>query len=132
MGSAKVWALIGALGGLAAFATWGYKQVYNAGYNAAENKWQTQQLLAIDDAVAEARAKWKVAADAAEVEIRIETEIVERVRIVERQVPVVIERSVPAECRDLGPDIQRLFNDAILAGGGDQAGGSGSTPDPDS
>jgi hypothetical protein len=130
--SVRFWGLLGAISGLAAVGAWGFKQVYNAGYNASEVKWQTQQILAIDQAVAEARSKWQIAANAAQAEIKIETKIVEKIRIVEREVPRIVETTVLAECRDLGPDIQRLFNDAILAGSGNEAGSPGSPPDPDS
>lgn len=113
--SAKFWVITGVITAVLAFAKWGISGIYDAGYNAAELKWQTAQQAAINEAVDAAREQWEAASDAAEENIRVETEIVERVRIVEREVPRIVREVVPGECRDLGPDIQRLFNDAITA-----------------
>jgi hypothetical protein len=92
---------------------------YDRGYADAE--------AALQEQIAEMRAEnarlrsrnETLAREAAEENIRVEERIVERVRTVEREVPVVVERTVAAECRDLGPDVQRLFNDAIRAAGGE-------------
>ena len=115
--TAKFWVIAALVTALIAFAKWGYEEVYDAGYNAAELKWQQAQSEAILTAVRRAREAWELAAETAEENVRVETQIIERTEYVEREVPVVVERVVPAECRDLGPDIQRLFNDAIRASG---------------
>lgn len=114
--SARFWGVLGALAGLGTLATWGYNQVYSAGYTAAELKYKDAQLAAIEDAVGEARERWRLSAEAAEQEVRVETEIVERVRTIERRVPQVVEVAVPVDCHDLGDAVRELFNDAIRAG----------------
>lgn len=116
--SGKFWVIAGAVTAVLAFARWGYNQVYDAGYTAAELKWTQQQQSAIDAAVERAKEQWVAASEVAEENIRVETEIVERVRIVEREVPRIVERVVRPECRDLGADVQRVFNDAIVAASG--------------
>jgi len=42
-----------------------------------------------------------------------------------------VVRTVPAECRDLGDDIKRVFNDAIRAGGDNEGSGAGAPTDTD-
>jgi len=113
--SFKFWAILGAITALLAFAKWAHGEIYQAGYNDAELRWQAAQQQAINDAVAEARRNTALAYAAAMENIEREVEIVERVRVVEREVPKIVERVVVPECRDLGPDIQRVWNDAIRA-----------------
>lgn len=86
---------------------------YEAGYTAATSKHQEALLKETERAVARARARWEKAAQAGEEQIEREVEIKEVVRVIEKEIPVVVERLVPAECRDLGPGVQQLFNDAI-------------------
>jgi predicted Zn-ribbon and HTH transcriptional regulator len=118
--SVKFWLILAAITAMLGFIKWGHGEVYDAGYNAAELKWRTAQQAAIDEAVAEAREADRIAHEAAMANIERETEIVEVVRVVEREIPRIVERVVieKPECRDLGPDIQRMFNDAIIASGG--------------
>jgi len=125
--SFKFWAILAALSAVMVFVRWGYGEIYQNGYNAAELKWRNAQQQAINEAVADAKEQWEEAAATAADNIKAETEIVERVRIVEKEVPKIVERVVPAECRDLGPDIQRLFNDAIRASGTAATNFDGST-----
>ena len=112
---AKTFAILGIVIVLVTAGGIAYNKVYDAGYLAAELKWRNAQQAAIADAVAAAREQWDEAAAVAAENLEKETEIVERVRIVEREVPKIVERVVRAECRDLGPDIQRVYNDAIRA-----------------
>lgn len=114
--SAKFWIVSVAVIGVTALLATIWADRYEQGYNAAELKWQQAQAEAIADAVAEARRLDAIAHEAAIANIEREVEIVERVKIVEREVPKIVERVVRPECRDLGPDIQRLYNDAIRAG----------------
>lgn len=130
--SAKVWGSVAIFIALSGAAFWAYNQVYSAGYDAAELKHRTQQLHAVEAAVAEARDEWNKSAAAAETEIRVETEIVERVRVVEREIPRVVVRTVTAECRTLSDDVVLLFNEAIRAGSDNEGGGSSVTADPGS
>ena len=127
--SFRFWAIAGLVTAILAFAKWGYDQVYDAGYQAAELKWERAQTEAVHAAVRRARAAWELAAETAEENIRVETQIIERTEYIEVEVPKIVERVVPAECRDLGPDIQRLFNDAISASAGTLPGATDS-PEP--
>lgn len=116
-----------------AVAGWqAYRHVYNSGYRDAELQYERAYREALDGALAEARENWELAAAAAEKEVRIETEIVERIRVVERDVPRVVVRTVPAECRDLGDGVRRVFNQAITAGGDHERSDATFTPDPGS
>jgi hypothetical protein len=125
--SAKFWAAIGAAGLLTGFAIWGYNQVWTSGYRAAEVEYQAEKLKAVERAVKEARAQWERSSQAAMQQIEREREITERARELERDIRPTVEGSVPDACRDLGPDIQRLFNEAIRPGG-DREGSPPSDP----
>jgi hypothetical protein len=81
--------------------------------------------------VAAARLRWDAAARRAEEELSRESRIAIEAREVERSIPRVVDESVAPECRDLGPDIQRLFNDAIDATGDRERGGSAASSDAD-
>jgi len=126
--SAKVWGVIAALTALLGSAWVAYDRIYDSGYDAARVKYQSEKLHAIELALAAARAQWAESQEAAEVQIVVEEKIVERIRVVEREVPKIVEKFVPAECHDLGPDIRRLFNDAIRAGNSDEGSDSADTP----
>lgn len=129
--SVRVWLIAGGLAAAVGSAWVAYNKIYQAGYDAAQVKYQTEQLRAVEDALASARAEWEVSRAAGEAEVIVEEKIVERVRVVEREVPRVVERVVRAECRDLGPDVQRLFNDAIRAGGSDEGSDSAAAAELD-
>ena len=124
----KFWAVAGLVIAFMAFWQWDRGQAYDAGYNEAEVKWLTAQDAAIQEAVDKARADWDADAAIAADNIVTETEIVERVRVVEREVPKIVERVVQPECRDLGPDIQRVFNNAITASGANGESDSAESP----
>lgn len=118
--SAKVWGIIAAVTALLGSAWVAYDRIYDSGFDAARVKYQSEKLRGIELALTAARKQWEASQEAAEVQIVIEEKIVERIRVVEREVPKIVERVVAAECRNLGPDIQRLFNDAIRAGNTDE------------
>jgi hypothetical protein len=113
--SFKFWGVIAAIGILTTFFMWWSSERYDAGYNASELKWRIAQQQAINDAVAEALDSQRLAHEEAIANLEKETEVIERVRIVEREVPKIVREFVQPECRDLGSDIQRVFNDAIRA-----------------
>jgi predicted nucleic acid-binding protein len=124
----KVWAYV-ALATILVGAGWtAYSKIYNAGYSAAVNEFQGQALQLAERRVKEARRQWDLSAEAASVQIVVEERIVERVREVEREIPRVIE-TVRTECRDLGSDVMRVYNDAIIAATA-TAGNAADTSEP--
>lgn len=115
------------------FAYWAHGKVYDSGYSDATAE---QQKLAIEQqnkAIAQARIEWEITAGVGEREIVIEERIVERIREVEREIPVIVERIVELtpECADLGPDFLGLFNAAISASNSGDDPGTGLTAEPD-
>lgn len=114
--SAKFWVILAAITATMAFLKWAHDAVYDAGYNAADLAWKEAQRNAQEKELEASDENDQIVTDAAEENIEDELEIIERVRIVEREVPKYIVEYVEPDCRDLGPDIQRLFNDAIRAG----------------
>ncbi len=111
----KIWAYVILAGIIVAAASLAGKTLYNAGEDAADLKWEKAVNKLTEEIRAEERAAWKLSSEAAVDNIIIEEKIVERIKIVEREVEKVVVEYVTAECLDLGPDIQRLFNDAITA-----------------
>lgn len=117
--SAKFWVISAAVIAVSATLLTIWNDRYDQGYDAAELKWTRAQAQAIQDAVDAALHTQELIHAEALANIERETEIVERVRIVERRIPEIVEVSVPAECRDLGPDVLGLWNDAITAAAGE-------------
>lgn len=106
----KIWAylaiavlLVGAAGG-----------VYKAGFVSAKAKYQDATLAAVAVALKDAKIKWDDNVEIAKTEFIIEERIVEVTREIEKRIPYAVE-TIKYECRDLGPDFVRLYNDAITA-----------------
>lgn len=115
------------------FVYWAHGKVYDAGYADAVTE---QQKLAIEqqnEAIAQARIEWELTAAAGEREIVIEERIVEKIRVVEKEIPKVVEKivEVKPECSDLGPDFLSVFNAAISASNSGEDPGTGLTAESD-
>lgn len=115
MKTAKFWAIMVTIVAVMAFAKWAHGAIYDAGYDAANVEWQREVIKLTEEIRAEEKAVWKISSEAAVDNIIIEEKIVERIKIVERDVPRIVKEFVTPQCRDLGPDIQRVFNNAIRA-----------------
>lgn len=129
----KLYVIAGLAIALMLFAYWAHGKVYDSGYADAT---AAQQKLAIEEqnkAIEQARVEWELTAAAGEREIIIEERIVEKIRVVEREIPTVVERivEVTPECADLGPDFLGLFNAAISASNSGEDPGTGLTAEPD-
>jgi hypothetical protein len=129
----KLYVIAGLAIALMLFAYWAHGKVYDSGYSDAVTE---QQKLAIEqqnEAIAQARVEWELTAAAGEREIIIEERIVEKIRVVEREIPVIVEKIVELtpECADLGPDFLGLFNAAISASNSGEDPGSGFAAEPD-
>lgn len=111
----KIWAYLALAVVVLGFAKWAHGAIYEQGWNAANVENFEVQQTAIADALKDARIQWELSAVAATDNIIIEERIVERIEFVDREVVKIVDRVVVPECRDLGPDIQRVFNDAIRA-----------------
>ena len=118
----KIWAylaifvlVIGAAGAAA-------KSIHSAGYNKRDQEVQQDIIEAQMRAEEDAEARWSAAVVAATEAIRIEEVIVERIREVEIEIPMVVERIVELtpECADLGPAYAGMLNNQIRAGNGVQ------------
>jgi hypothetical protein len=112
----KIAGAVSALAGVAFLL----KVTYDAGYASARNLHYSQIVEVQQQAVERARAEWELANAAGQTQAEAEKQIVERIRYVERDIPVVVDRIVRErpDCVDLGPDFLRLFNEAIAAPSG--------------
>lgn len=93
-------------------ATKVYKNIYDAGYDAATVEANKKTQEAVDDAVKTAKADWKRSAESANKQLAKESRIREKNRVVAKNIPAAVA-DLNAECRDLGPAVQQLFNMAI-------------------
>ena len=94
------------------------KSIHTAGYNKRDNEVQQEILEAQEKARSEEEQKWRDTVAAAEGQIVIEEKIVEKIRVVEKEIPRVVKEivTINPECGDLGPDYARLLNDQVRAG----------------
>lgn len=115
------------------FLKWGHTAVFNSGYNAAVAEQGIAIQVAKDKAVAVAREQWENTAKLASANIVIEERIVEVERIVEREIPVIVERIVTVfpECNDLGDDFARLLNAQVNSGSSGSNRGADIAAEPD-
>ena len=129
----KIWAYLAIAALVIGAATAAYAAVYKAGYSSAVAKQQELAIIAQNDAIEAARIEWALSAEAGQAEIIIEERIVEVVREVIKEIPVVVDRIVELtpECADLGGDFLRVYNDAIRAGGGGEDGPAADTVNHD-
>lgn len=115
------------------FARWAYSAVYNSGYGAAQIAFQQLAIEQQNDAIADARLRWEADQEAAGKQIVVEERVVEKIKIVREEIPVVVERivEITPECADLGPDFLVLYNAAINAANSGSAGSPDTEPGPD-
>ncbi len=119
----KVWAYLAiTLAVIAAFGTT-YAMAHSSGYNKRDQEVQQDIIAAQENARADEEAKWRDTVAAAEATIIIEERIVEKIRVVEKEIPTVVEKIVTLtpECADLGDDYARMLNDQIRAANGVQS-----------
>lgn len=122
-------AVISAIGGT-------YAAGHSSGYDKREAELNQEILAAEEAARLDERNKWAAAVKAAEESIRVETQIVEKIREVEVEVPKVVREIVEVnpECRDLGVDYARLLNSQVRASNGTAepaSGLDGGVPEPE-
>ena len=130
----KIYAYVALAVVLIAGAKWGHSAIFNAGWNAAIVEQEQAIATAKDEAVAKARQQWENMTDLTEKEIVVEEKIVEVIRIVEKEIPKIVERivTVTPECADLGADFARLLNRQVNSGADRSSGGTETVAEPDS
>lgn len=118
----KIWAYLAIIVIILGAAGAAARSLYASGYNKRDGEVQQDIIDAQETARVEEEAKWKDTVAAAKAEVIIEERIVERIREVEREIPVIVERivEITPECSDLGLDYARLLNDQVRASNGVQ------------
>ena len=113
----KIWAYVILAGLIITGITVGINAIYAAGYNARDLEVQQEIIEAQKKAADKAVADWKETVEQAESEIVIEEKIVERIRIVEKEIPKIVKEivEVKPECSNLGIDYARVRNNQIRA-----------------
>lgn len=112
-----------------------YQTAWQSGYDTAQLEVSREVQKRIDAAVEREKEQWENLTEIADESMTAEVEIVEVERIVERKIPVVVERIVERtpDCRDLGADFVGLLNEQVTASAGTQPAGlqqdsTGATP----
>jgi len=101
-----------------------YRAINDAGYNRAIVEMQTDSIKAQNEAIEKRMAEWIATQNEAEVVIQIEEKIVEKIRVVTKEVPKVVKEiiTIKPECSDLGPEYAGLLNAAVRASNNTQDG----------
>ena len=104
---------------LIAAGKWAHSSVYDSGYNAAVVKQQEEIQIIKDEAIAQAKLEWDATVVVGEAEIIREEIIVEKIRVVEREVPRIIKEivTVTPECSSI-PQLASLFGQQARASNG--------------
>lgn len=108
----KVWALVVLVGLVIGGFKWYDSARFDAGWNAHAVAY-AEELQGVKDAAVEtARRQWENTHDIGVAEIIVEEKIVEVIRVVEKEIPKVVERivTVAPECNDLGAEFAGLLN----------------------
>jgi len=114
-------------------AKWAHSAVYDSGWNAAVVKQVELIREAQDEAVAKALTEWQNTAALAERNIVVEEKIVEVIRVVEKEIPTIVERivEITPECNDLGTAFAGLLNAQVNSRSDLQNDSAGSAAIPD-
>ncbi len=119
----KVWAYV-ALGALLIAGVGGaWRVAYSSGYNARDLLVQQEIIAAQEAARIDEARHWAETIASAEATVVIEERIVEVIREVEKEVPIVVTKIITEkpECADLGADFQRLLNNQVRASNGGES-----------
>ena len=111
----KVWAYLAIIVIVVGAAGTAVNKIHKSGYNKAVSEMQADAIEKQNTAIEAARLEWEATREAAEVVIVIEEKIVERIRVITKEVPKIVERFIESECRDLGPEYAGLLNAAVRA-----------------
>ena len=113
----KIWAYLAIFALVIGAAGAAAKSIHSAGYNKRDLEVQQDILDAQESARRDEAEKWEQTVAAAEGTVIIEEKIVEKIRVVEKEIPKVVERIVELtpECADLGAEYAGLLNDQVRA-----------------
>ena len=103
-------ALIAAIGGT-------YATGHSSGYDKRDAEIRDDAIIAQNEAIEKRMAEWIETQAQAEPVIVVEEKIVEKIRVIEKDVPRVVEKivTIRSECRDLGDDFAGVLNAQIDA-----------------
>jgi len=113
----KIWAYIILAGMIIGAVTTAYKVIDKNGYDRAVKEQQAAGIKAQNKAIEKRMKEWIDTQAAAKPVIIIEEKIVEKIRVVTKEVPRVVERiiTIKPECNDLGVEYAGLLNSAVRA-----------------
>ena len=89
--------------------------VYKAGVNSVIVISQAEAIEQQNAAIEAARLEWEATREVAEAITIVEEKIVEKIRVVTKEVPKIVEKFVQLECRDLGLEYAGVLNAAVRA-----------------
>lgn len=121
----KIWAYLAIFAIVIGAAGTAANKIHKAGYNKAVSEMQADAIEQQNAAIEAARLEWEATRAEAEVVIIIEEKIVEKIRVVTKEIPKIVEKFVQVGCRDLGLEYAGVLNAAV------RASNSRSDPRPD-
>jgi hypothetical protein len=107
----KIWAYLAILVLVVGAAGTAATKIHRSGYDKAVKEMLEQQ----NEAIETARIEWQKTVQDAEVVTVIEERIVEKIRVVTKEVPKIVETFIRPDCRDLGFEYAGLLNAAVRA-----------------
>lgn len=120
----KIWAYLALATLILGAGGFVLRSSYNMGYDKRDLEVQREVTEATQKVREEEEKRWRASVIAATEAIVVEERIVERIRVVEKEIPKIVKEYTPSECRDLGPEYAGLRNSQIRASNGVQT-----TPD---
>lgn len=113
----KPWAYLAIITIIVAAFGGTYKIAHSSGYDKRDQEVQQDIIAAQESARLAEETKWKETVAAAKGVVVIEEKIVEKIRVVNKEVPKVVREivEVKPECSDLGPNYARLRNNQVRA-----------------
>lgn len=129
----KPWAYLAIIVALVAFVSSVYGMGKSAGYDKREAEVKEEIMAAQERTRLLEEKKWAKAVKAAQDSIKTEEIIVEKIRVVEKEIPRVVEKIVTLtpECADLGTEYAGLRNDQVRAANSLQDTEAGLPVDPE-
>jgi len=95
-----------------------YAKGHSAGYDKRDNQVKAELIEAQEKVRLEEEQKWAAAVAAAEAQVKTEVQIVEKINVVEKEVPKIVERVriERPECTDyFGNSYAGVLNDQVRA-----------------
>lgn len=127
----KIWAYVALATLIIAAVGTAFRATYKAGYNTRDVEIRNGAIAAQNAAIEKGVQDWIRTQELAEPVIVTEERIVEKVRVIEKEIPKIVKEivTVTPQCRDLGADYAELLNQQVRASNSHQVEDTDATTD---